>query len=62
MDPRLQRRVQRYGWDRAAAAYERGWQAQLAPAHELMLQMAGVAAGRARARRRLWNGPCHASA
>jgi len=45
MDPRLQRRVQRYGWDRAVAVYERGWQAQLAPAHNLMLSMAGVRAG-----------------
>jgi ubiquinone/menaquinone biosynthesis C-methylase UbiE len=45
MDPRLQRRVQRYGWDRAAAAYEHGWQGQLAPAHDLMLQMGGVRPG-----------------
>jgi ubiquinone/menaquinone biosynthesis C-methylase UbiE len=39
MDPRLQRRVQRYGWDRAAASYEAGWRAQLEPAHSLMLDM-----------------------
>ena len=45
MQPGLQRRVQRYGWDRAAAAYEPSWQAQLAPAHELMLQMAGLRPG-----------------
>ena len=45
MEPRLQRRVQRYGWDRAAAAYEPSWQAQLAPAHELMLQMADLRPG-----------------
>ena len=45
MQPRLQRRVQRYGWDRAAAAYEPSWQAQLAPAHELMLQMADLRPG-----------------
>jgi len=45
MDPRLQRRVQRYGWDRAAAVYERLWQAQLAPAHHLMLEMADVQPG-----------------
>ena len=48
MDPRLQRRVQRYGWDRAAAVYEHGWQAQLAPAHELMLEH-GRRCGRASA-------------
>lgn len=45
MDPRLQRRVQRYGWDRAAAAYEPAWQAQLAPAHDLMLQMGALRPG-----------------
>jgi ubiquinone/menaquinone biosynthesis C-methylase UbiE/uncharacterized OsmC-like protein len=39
MDPKFQRRIQRYGWDRAAGAYESGWQAQLAPAHDLMLDM-----------------------
>ena len=32
MDPRLQRRVQRYGWDLAADDYETLWQAQLAEA------------------------------
>ena len=53
MDPRLQRRVQRYGWDRAVTAYEEGWRAQLEPAHSLMLDMAASAAWRARARRRL---------
>lgn len=40
MDARLQRRVQRYGWDRAAGAYEAGWQRQLEPAQRLMLEMA----------------------
>jgi ubiquinone/menaquinone biosynthesis C-methylase UbiE len=41
MDPRLQRRVQRYGWDLAAAAYEPLWQAQLACAQdELMARVA----------------------
>jgi ubiquinone/menaquinone biosynthesis C-methylase UbiE len=45
MDPRLQRRVQRYGWDRAVAAYEEGWRAQLEPAHSLMLDMAALQPG-----------------
>jgi ubiquinone/menaquinone biosynthesis C-methylase UbiE len=45
MDPRLQRRVQRYGWDRAAAAYEQGWRDQLEPAHSLMLEMAALRPG-----------------
>jgi len=39
MDPRLQRRVQRYGWDRAVPVYEQGWRAQLEPAQSLMLEM-----------------------
>lgn len=42
MDPRLQRRVQRYGWNRAAAYYERFWAEQLRPAQDLMLQMAAL--------------------
>jgi ubiquinone/menaquinone biosynthesis C-methylase UbiE len=45
MDPRLQRRVQRYGWDRAVAAYEESWRAQLEPAHSLMLDMAALQPG-----------------
>lgn len=45
MEPRLQRRVQRYGWDRAAANYEQGWHAQLAPAHALMLEAAALRPG-----------------
>ncbi len=32
MDARLQRRVQRYGWDLAAEDYEPLWRSQLAPA------------------------------
>ena len=45
MDPRLQRRVQRYGWDRAVIAYEAGWRDQLEPAHSLMLDMAALRPG-----------------
>jgi ubiquinone/menaquinone biosynthesis C-methylase UbiE len=45
MDPRLQRRVQRYGWDRAVVAYEESWRDQLEPAHSLMLEMAGLQPG-----------------
>ncbi|HEX6144761.1 MAG TPA: methyltransferase domain-containing protein [Geminicoccaceae bacterium] len=40
MDPRFQRRVQRYGWDKAVPTYEQAWRAQLEPAHRLMLDMA----------------------
>jgi len=43
MDARLQRRVQRYGWDLAATAYETLWQAQLAEAQALLLALAELA-------------------
>jgi len=45
MDVRLQRRVQRYGWDRAAAAYEHLWQAQLADAQSALLAAAALRSG-----------------
>jgi ubiquinone/menaquinone biosynthesis C-methylase UbiE len=45
MDARLQLRVQRYGWDRAAALYDRTWRRQLAPAQDLLLEMADLQPG-----------------
>ena len=45
MEPRLQRRVQRYGWDLAAADYEALWQAQLLPAQAELLAMAALRSG-----------------
>lgn len=45
MRPQLQRRIQRYGWDKAVGTYEQAWRAQLQPAHDLMLGMARVASG-----------------
>ena len=45
MDPRLQRRVQRYGWDRASSLYESAWKAQLAPAQRRMLELAALRPG-----------------
>ena len=39
MNPDLQRRVQRYGWDKASAFYESFWQQQLAPAHKKLFSM-----------------------
>jgi ubiquinone/menaquinone biosynthesis C-methylase UbiE len=45
MDARLQRRVQRYGWDLATRDYEALWQAQLAPAQAALLELASLAAG-----------------
>lgn len=47
MDARLQRRVQRYGWDKAAAEYEAGWRDQLAPAQSKMFELVHVAPGSA---------------
>jgi ubiquinone/menaquinone biosynthesis C-methylase UbiE len=45
MESRLQRRVQRYGWDLASATYEPLWRAQLAPAQAAMLALAAPAPG-----------------
>jgi ubiquinone/menaquinone biosynthesis C-methylase UbiE len=45
VDERLQRRVQRYGWDRAASYYERSWQKQLEPAQTRLLEMAALVPG-----------------
>ncbi len=45
MDPRLQRRVQRYGWDKAADHYEAYWADQLKPAQDLMISMVDLRPG-----------------
>lgn len=45
MEPRLQRRVQRYGWDLAAADYEALWQTQLAPARSAVIDGATLTRG-----------------
>jgi ubiquinone/menaquinone biosynthesis C-methylase UbiE len=45
MDARLQRRVQRYGWDKAAPVYERYWALQLSPAQDALLEMAALVSG-----------------
>jgi len=45
MDARVQRRVQRYGWDLAASDYERLWQAQLGPAQADMLARVALRSG-----------------
>jgi ubiquinone/menaquinone biosynthesis C-methylase UbiE len=45
MQPKLQRRIQRYGWDLAAGSYESLWQAQLWPAQAALLECAALAAG-----------------
>jgi ubiquinone/menaquinone biosynthesis C-methylase UbiE len=45
MKPELQRRIQRYGWDKASEYYERSWEAQLKPAHDLVLEVSQVQPG-----------------
>jgi ubiquinone/menaquinone biosynthesis C-methylase UbiE len=45
MDARLQRRVQRYGWDLASNDYDPLWQEQLAPARNGLLALAALARG-----------------
>lgn len=45
MDARLQRRVQRYGWDLAASSYDPLWQAQLASAHAALMACAALRPG-----------------
>ena len=43
MDARLQRRVQRYGWDLASNEYDPLWEEQLTPARNGMLAFAALA-------------------
>ena len=45
MDARLQRRVQRYGWDLASNDYDPLWQEQLSPARTGTLALASLAPG-----------------
>ena len=45
MDPRLQLRVQRYGWDKAEPFYEAGWKSSLKPAQDLLLKEANLKEG-----------------
>lgn len=45
MEPKLQRRIQRYGWDQAVPYYESYWQRQLEPAQAQLLMMAALHRG-----------------
>lgn len=47
MDARLQRRIQRYGWDLAAADYARHWHALLAGVQQELIELAAPKAGEA---------------
>lgn len=40
MKPELQRRVQRYGWNKAAEYYNASWETQLRPAQDKLMDMA----------------------
>lgn len=45
MDAKFQRRIQRYGWDKAAEVYESGWRDSLAAAQAQLLDMADARPG-----------------
>lgn len=45
MKPDLQRRIQKYGWDKAAPYYDKGWQQQLLPAQERLLNESDLKTG-----------------
>ena len=45
MKPELQRRVQKYGWDKASPYYDNGWQNQLWPAQERLLASTNIKPG-----------------
>lgn len=45
MDTKLQLRVQRYGWDRAASHYQDAWQLQLRAAHDALFELADLKPG-----------------
>ncbi len=45
MEPKLQRWVQRQGWDRASDSYERYWRRQLQPAIDDVLERADLRSG-----------------
>ena len=45
MDERVQRRIQRYGWDEAASVYDDAWADNLRPAHDALLEMADLFPG-----------------
>lgn len=45
MEPKLQRRVQRYGWDRASSSYSTFWSKQLRPAHEASVRLSNPQVG-----------------
>jgi ubiquinone/menaquinone biosynthesis C-methylase UbiE len=45
VEARLQRRIQRYGWDKASADYEACWSRQIEPVQHRLLEMAALRPG-----------------
>lgn len=45
MKPDFQRRIQKYGWDKAARYYESSWKRQLKPAQDRLVEIADVKPG-----------------
>ena len=45
MEPEIQRRVQRYGWNKAAEFYDISWKDQLKPAQDKVLDMTNLQPG-----------------
>lgn len=45
MDAKLQRHIQRYGWDRASRSYDDAWSRQLAPGQRRLLALAALRPG-----------------
>ncbi len=45
MDARFQRRIQRYGWDKAADSYEAGWRDSLADVQQRLIETAAARPG-----------------
>jgi ubiquinone/menaquinone biosynthesis C-methylase UbiE len=45
MEPALQKRVQRYGWDKAAIYYENYWHRNLSPAQDKLIEFADIRPG-----------------
>ena len=45
MEARLQRRVQRYGWDAAAETYDATWRENLRPVHDALFEMVALKPG-----------------
>jgi ubiquinone/menaquinone biosynthesis C-methylase UbiE len=45
MDAKLQRRIQRYGWDAAAKNYDAAWRDNLTPAHNAMFDLVNLRPG-----------------